>query len=56
MAEEGSNLKLMWVSAHVGIKGNEKVDKAKKEALNQEVDNIYKVVKSDWTKWVRWKS
>jgi ethanolamine ammonia-lyase large subunit len=22
MAEEGSNLKLMWVPAHVGIKGN----------------------------------
>jgi ribonuclease HI len=27
MAEEGSNLKLMWVPAHVGIKGNEMADK-----------------------------
>jgi hypothetical protein len=56
MAEEGSNLKLMWVPAHVGIKGNEMADKAAKKALNQEVDNTYKVVKSDWSKWVKRKS
>jgi ribonuclease HI len=56
MAEEGSNLKLMWVPAHVGIKGNETADKEAKEALNQEVDNTYKVVKSDWSKWVKRKS
>jgi hypothetical protein len=31
MAEEGSNLKLMWVPAHVGIKGNETADKAAKK-------------------------
>jgi hypothetical protein len=49
MAEEGSNLKLMCMPAHVGIKVNEK-------ALNQEVDNTYKVVKSDWSKWVKRKS
>jgi ribonuclease HI len=30
MAEEGSNLKLMWVPAHVGIKENETADKAAK--------------------------
>jgi ribonuclease HI len=30
MAEEGSNLKLMWVPAHVGIKGNETANKAAK--------------------------
>jgi hypothetical protein len=30
MAEEGSNLKLMWVLAHVSIKGNETADKAAK--------------------------
>jgi ribonuclease HI len=41
-----SNLKLMWVPAPVGIKGNEKADKTVKETLNQEVDNTYKVVKS----------
>jgi hypothetical protein len=28
MGEEGSNLKLMWLPAHVGIKGNETADKA----------------------------
>jgi hypothetical protein len=56
MTEEGSNLKLMWVPAHVGIKGNETADKAVKETLNQEVDNTYKVVKSHWSKNVKRKS
>jgi ribonuclease HI len=56
MAEVGSNLKLMWVPAHVSIKGNETADQAVKQALNQEVDNTYKVVKSDWSKWVKGKS
>jgi hypothetical protein len=54
MAEEGSNLKLIEV--HVSINGNETADKAAKEALNQEVDNTYKMVKSDWSKWVKRKS
>jgi ribonuclease HI len=27
MAEEGPNLKLMWVTAHAGIKGNETANK-----------------------------
>jgi ribonuclease HI len=56
MAEMGSNLKLMWVPAHVGIKGNVTADKTAKEALNQEVENTCKVVKSDWSKWVKRKS
>jgi ribonuclease HI len=51
MAEEDSNLKLMWLPVHVGIKGNETVDKAAKKALNQEVDNTYKMMKSK--KWVK---
>jgi hypothetical protein len=33
--------------ANVGIKGNKTADKEAKAALNQEVDNTYKVVKSD---------
>jgi hypothetical protein len=45
MAEEGSNLKLMWVPAH-----------AWHQALNQEVDNTCKVGKSHWRKWVKRKS
>jgi hypothetical protein len=57
MAEEGSNLKLMWVMpAHVGIKGNESADKAAKEELNQKVDDTYTEVESDWSKWVKRKS
>jgi ribonuclease HI len=56
LAEEGSNLKLMWLPAHMGIKGNETVDKAAKETVNQEVDNTYKVVKSDRSKSVKRKS
>jgi hypothetical protein len=46
----------MWVPSPVGIKGNETADKAAKKALNQEVDNTYKVMKADWTKWVKRKS
>jgi hypothetical protein len=38
------------------IEGNETADKAAKEALNQEVGNTYKMVKSDWSKWVKRKS
>jgi ribonuclease HI len=56
MAEEGSNLKLMWVPAHVGIKRNETTGKAAKEVLNQEVHNTYKLMKSDWSKWMKRKS
>jgi hypothetical protein len=40
----------------VGTKENKTADKAAKEALNQEMDNTYKVVMSDWSKWVKRKS
>jgi hypothetical protein len=46
MTEEGNNLKLMWVPAHTGIKGNEE---AAKESLEQEGETTHKVVKTDWS-------
>jgi hypothetical protein len=36
--------------AHVAIMENETANKAAKVALNLEVDNTFKVVKSDWSK------
>jgi hypothetical protein len=36
MAEEGNNIKLMWVPAHTGIKRNEEADEAANEFLLQE--------------------
>jgi ribonuclease HI len=53
LAEEGSNLRLMWVPSHMGITGNEHADKAAKEALDQNVETTIKVVKSDYCKWVK---
>jgi hypothetical protein len=47
LAEGGSNLKLMWLPAHVGIKENETAEGGQ---------YTYKVVKSDWSKWVKRKS
>jgi ribonuclease HI len=35
LAEEGSNLRLMWVPSHMGITGNDHADKAAKETLDQ---------------------
>jgi hypothetical protein len=52
LAEEGLNLRLMWVLAYTGITGNERADKAAKETLDQNVEMRIKVVKSDSTNWV----
>jgi ribonuclease HI len=50
LAVEGLNLRLMWVPAHTGITGNERADKAAKEALEQNVEMRVKDIKSDYTK------
>jgi ribonuclease HI len=51
LAEEDSNLRLM--PAHTEITGNEPADEAAKEALDQNLEMRIKVVKSDYTKWVK---
>jgi ribonuclease HI len=45
LAEEGSNLRLMWVPSHMDITGNERADKAANDALDQNVETTIKVVK-----------
>jgi ribonuclease HI len=50
LAKEGSNLRLMWVPSHMGITGNERRDKADKDAFDQNVETSIKVVKSDYCK------
>jgi hypothetical protein len=56
LAEEGSNLRLMWVPSDMGITGNERANKVAKDALDQNVETTIKVVKSDYFKWVKEKS
>jgi ribonuclease HI len=46
MAEEGNNLKLMWVPAHTGIKENKEADR---DFLEQELETTHKVDKTDWS-------
>ncbi|GFR98373.1 RNA-directed DNA polymerase from transposon X-element [Elysia marginata] len=38
---------LVWISSHVGISGNEKVDELAKQALNQEIHDDKQVIWSD---------
>jgi ribonuclease HI len=47
MAEEGNNLKLTWIPAHTGIKGNEEADEAAKKSLEPEVETTHKLVWMD---------
>jgi hypothetical protein len=56
LAEKGSNQRLMWVSFHMGITGNERADEAVKDALDQNVETTTNVVKFDYCKWLKEKS
>jgi ribonuclease HI len=47
MAEEGNNLKLTWIPAHTGIKGNEEADEAAKKSLEPEVETTL----INWSGW-----
>jgi hypothetical protein len=46
----------MWVQSQMGITGNDRADKAAKDALDQNVVTTIKVVKSDYCNWVKEKS
>jgi ribonuclease HI len=45
LADERANLKIMWIPAQVGIGGNERTDRAAKDALEQKVATGHKVRK-----------
>jgi ribonuclease HI len=45
LAKEIANLKIMWIPTHVDIKGNERTDRADKDALKQELATGHKVGK-----------
>jgi ribonuclease HI len=53
LAIEGLNMRLKWMPAHTGITCNERAVRAANEALVQNVAMGIKVVKSDYSKWVK---
>jgi hypothetical protein len=53
LAEEGEDLKLMWVPANNGIEGSESADKVAKEALHEEPAPEIRATENDWIKWTK---
>jgi hypothetical protein len=51
LAEERANLKIMWISAHVGIGDNERADKARRTRTR--IATGHKVGKLDYWRWVK---
>jgi ribonuclease HI len=47
MVEESINLKLMWVTAHTGIKGSEDANQVATESLEQKMETSNKVGKTE---------
>jgi hypothetical protein len=53
LAEEGEDMKLMWVPAHTRIEDNEFVDKADKKTLHEEPAPEIRATENDWFKWTK---
>jgi ribonuclease HI len=53
LAEEGEDLKVMWVPRHTGIEGNESANKAAKEALHEKPAPDIRATENDWFKWTK---